>query len=202
MLQINRTSMLKTYSTIGDNSDERTLSAKEKFTEKLIPLIDTLISKKHTNALISLITKLLQRPNNIISLLDNKTSKKYPVLTAMMKSLQTDQLHKVLTGKIKQSLNQIIGNLHDVLDNAPDKRQKIVEELSRLTTNLLTKNAPNDDTEEEILTQFIGEINTELSKSTTNISLITTLLETARSYPRFCINLFKHWINLSNSFKK
>lgn len=182
------------------NNNIRPLTAKEKFTDGLIPLISTLTSAKNTNALTSLIVKLIKRPNSVISLFDSKASKNYPGLVAVAKNFHKDQLHQISTDGIEQHVSLMLRNVDRYLSDKPVQRQGIVKELSALITNLLTENAPDQTGEEKIINEFIKEINLELSKPPTNFSLIQTLCEVGLKHPKFFGNAVEDWQNLSKSF--
>lgn len=188
--------------TKNTNRINKTETAKVKFADKLAPLIHTLTSAENTNALTLLITKLLQRPNSIISLLDSKASKKYPELEAVAKNFHKYKLHKKFTDGLEQSVSMMLKNFNIYLKDKPEKRQEIVRELSLLTANLLTKYAPNKKAEEIILTEFIKEINSKVLKPTRIASLVLPLIETSAKYPEFMGNVVKGWQDLSKSFNQ
>lgn len=176
------------------------LTAREEFTKRLIPLISTLTSAENTKAVTLLIIQLIKRPNSVISLLDSKASKNYPGLVAIAKYFHQDPLHQKSTDGIKEHVSLMLRNVDHYLSKQPEQRQEIVKELSALITNLLIENAPDKTAEEKIINNFIKEINLELSKPPSTVSLIQTLLEVGAKYPKFFGNAVQDWQKLSTSF--
>jgi hypothetical protein len=189
-----------TSSSKNNNGTIPALTAREKFADRLAPLISTLTSAENTEALTSLIVKLIQRPNSVISLFDSEASKNYPGLVAVAKNFHKDQLHQKSTDGIKEHVSLMLRNVDHYLSDKPEQRQGIVKELSLLITNLLTENASDKTAEEKIINNFIKEINLELSKPPSTFSLIQTLLEVGAKYPDFFSNVIRAWKKLSTSF--
>jgi hypothetical protein len=181
-----------------NNSTIPALTAREKFADGLAPLISTLTSAENTEALTSLIVKLIQRPNSVISLLDSKASKEYPMLVAVAKNFHKDQLHQACTKDIEQSLRLMLRHVDNYLSDKPEERKGIVQELSLLITNLLTENASEKIAEKKI-NDFIKDINLAISEPPTDASLIP-LVEVAVKYPNFFSNVIGAWKKLSTSF--